>query len=162
MDNTSSVIYLSSYKAYILYSEFQVHSTKIGGPALKRGQFYPKTLHYGGGGGRGEGGGNIFQIYILCVVYIPSFRFLAPKLGVQPSKRGNFTPKTLRYGGEGAGGGEEGKYFSNLYSKWSLHTEFQLSSTIIVARPCISFSPYMSFLRFKWVIVTKKVMKMHF
>ena len=44
---------------------------------------------------------NIFQIYILCVAYIPSFRFLAPKLGVQPSKGGNFTPKTPHYGGGG-------------------------------------------------------------
>ena len=83
-----------------LYSKFQVPSTKIGGPALKKGQFYPQNPLL-----RGEGG-NIFQIYIPCVAYIPSFSFLAPKLGVQPSKRGNFTPKILRYGGEGAGGGE--------------------------------------------------------
>ena len=71
---------------------------------------------------------NIFQISILCVVYIPSFRFLAPKLGVQPSKRGNFTPKILRYGGRGPGGG---KYFSNLYPMCSLYSKFQFPSTKI-------------------------------
>ena len=57
---------------------------------------------------RGGEGVNIFEIYIQNEAYIPSFSFIAPKLGVQPSKGGNFTPKTPRYGGGGGGGG---KYF---------------------------------------------------
>ena len=100
---------------YSLNSEFQNPSTKIGGPALKKGQFYPQNPSLRGGGGRGGEGGNIFQIYIPCVAYIPSFSFLAPKLGVQPSKRGNFTPKTLRYGGEGVGGGEGEIFFKSIF-----------------------------------------------
>ena len=86
-----------------LYFKFEVPSTKIGGTDLKRGQFYPQNLSLQGGGE----GVNIFEIYIQNEAYIPSFSFLAPKLGVQPSKGGNFTPKTPRYGGRGAGG----KYF---------------------------------------------------
>ena len=39
------------YPMYSLNSEFQVPSTKIGGPALKRGQFYPQNPSLRGGRG---------------------------------------------------------------------------------------------------------------
>ena len=119
---------------YSLNSKFQVPSIKIEGPALKRGQFY--TLNPSLRGGEGAGGKriNIFQIYILCVTYIPSFSFLALKLGVEPSKGGNFTQKTLVTRGRGLGGGEEGKYFSNIYPMCNLNSEFQLPITKTVGR----------------------------
>ena len=95
--------FLYLYPIYSLNSEFQVPNTKIGGSALKRGPFYPQNPSLRGGRGSWGEGVNIFDVYIQCTVYILSFRFLTPKLGVQPSKGGNFTPKTPRYGG-GQGG----------------------------------------------------------
>ena len=85
--------------------------------------FTPKPLVTGGGGGEGV---NIFEIYIQNEAYIPSFSFLAPKLGVQPSKGGNFTPKTPRYGGKGGGGGG-GEMFSKYISKMKL--TYQVSAS---------------------------------
>ena len=46
-------------------------------------------------------------------------------------KGGNwYPPKPLVTGGRGGAGGG-GKYFLNIYPKWSLHTKFQLPSTKI-------------------------------
>ena len=78
---------------------FRFLAPKLGVQPSKRGNFTPKPPRYGGGRGGGGEGVNIFEIYIQNEAYIPSFSFLAPKLGVQPSKGGNFTPKTPRYGG---------------------------------------------------------------
>ena len=63
---------------YSLNSEFQVPSTKIGGPALKKGQFYPQNPSLREGRESGGEGVNIFQICIQNEAYIPSFSFLAP------------------------------------------------------------------------------------
>ena len=86
---------------YKLHIDLENEWNQNWGSSPQKGVILPPKPLVTGGEGAGGKGVNIFEIYIQNEAYIPSFSFLAPKLGVQPSKGGNFTPKTPRYGGEG-------------------------------------------------------------